>query len=214
MVYCTYSDINLMTNITTNDIANADITSLIAESTVQVNSDINVQVTREYVSYIDQTRPNLIDGSNKVFYVRNWKGYHLADLNNDGAVTTSDVIFYQVASDGTETQLTVSAVDDEAGKITLTTAPQPDKRYYIDYAYSIVREGTVDSRVKLATIFLTAAYCYAKLNIGCSPNVSFGSTRITKDMASFSHYYQRYLDIISQINSLEEVHSKVSEDTF
>jgi len=203
-----------MTNITTTDVSSADMTNLIAQSTIQVNQDINVTVHREFVSYIDQTRNNYINGTNTEFYVRNWNGYHLADSNNDGSVTTSDVIFYQVTSAGVETQLTVSSIDDENCKITLSSAPSPGNRYYIDYAYSVVEEDTPDPRVKLATIFLTAAYCYAKLNIGCAPNVSFGSVRVTKDMDSFNHYYQRYLDVISQINSLEEVHSKLSDNTF
>ena len=214
MAYCTEDDIRLMTNVVSGDISDADVTSLIAEATTQVNQDINVQIEREFVSYIDNTRENKIDGSNTVYYVRNWKGRFLADRDNSGTVTIADVKVYQVDGDGNETVLTVSAVDDDDCKITLSSAPSADKDLYIDYAYSLVREGTVDPRVKLATVFLTAAYCYAKLNIGCSPSVAFGSTRITKDMESFSHYYQRYLDIIAQINSLEEVHSKVSEDTF
>ena len=212
--YCTASDVRLLTNLTTTDISNSDMISIIAQATTQLNQDINVYVHREFVSYIDQTRDNLINGSNTNFYVRNWKGKFLADRNNDGSVTTSDIIVYQVDSDGNETTPTISSIDDDDCKITLTTAPTSNNRYYIEYAYSSVREGTVDPRVRLATIFLASAYGYAKTTIGCAPNVSFGSTRVTKDMNSFSHYYQRYLDIISQINSLEEVHSKVSEDTF
>jgi len=212
--YCSGDNVSVITNITTDDISSADMTNIIAQATVQVNQDINVQVERERISYIDETRENKIDSSNTTYYVRNWKGKFLADRNNDGSVTTSDVIVYQVSSDGTETTPTISSIDDDACSVTLETAPSANNEYYISYAYTPVREGTVDSRVKLSTIFLTAAFCYAKLNIGCAPSVSFGSTRITKHMDSFKHYYDRYLDIIAQINSLEEIHSKVSEDTF
>ena len=216
MAYCVYQDINLMTNIVVADIANADITSLITEATRQVNDALNILVVREPIDFIDNTRSNDIDGTNKTFYVKNWYGKFLADMNNDGEITKDDVIVYQVASDGTETTPTITSVDDDACSVTLETAPTANNNYYITYSYSPVRQITsyVDPRLKLATVFLTAAFCYAKLNIGCSPSVTFGSTRITKDMDSFSHYYQRYLDIISQINSVEEIHSKVSEDTF
>lgn|SRR3990167_2914987 len=211
--YCSGDDVRVMTNITTTDISSGDMTNLIAQSTAQVNSDLNVQIIREYIYHIDETRDNLINGSNTTFYTRNWRGKFLADMNNDGSVTTSDLTVYQVTGDGTETIPTIASINDVNNSFTMSTAPQPDKRYYVTYSYSPVREGTVDPRVKLATIFLTAAFCYAKLNIGFAPSVSFGSTRVTKDMNAFDHYYQRYLDIIAQINSLEEVHSKVSEDT-
>jgi len=208
--------LNLITNIDSNDVGNTDVTALILKATKQLNSDINVQVIRENIDYIDNTRQNKRDSSNTTYYVKNWKGKFLADMDNDGEITKDDIIFYQVTSDGTETELTVSSVDDDACSITLSSAPSPSNTYYITYAYSRVRQlaDSVDSKVNLASIFLTAAYCYAKLNIGCAPSVSFGSTKITKDMQSFSHYYQRYLDMVNQINSLEEIHSKVSEDTF
>ena len=68
MAYCSYSDVALYTNLTTSDISNANITSLITEATIQLNSDLNVQVIREPISFIDNTRSNDIDGTNKTFY--------------------------------------------------------------------------------------------------------------------------------------------------
>ena len=212
--YCSGDDVRVLTNITTDDISSADMTNIIAQSTIQVNQDINVQVEREPISYIDNTRQNKIDSSNTTYYVKNWEGKFLADRNNDGSVTTSDLIVYQVDSNGTETKPTISSIGDDDCKITMETAPQSDKRYYVSYAYSPVREGTVDSRVKLATIMLTAAFCYAKINFGRAPSMSFGSTRFNRHMEAYQMYLERYREIIAQINSLEEVHSKVSEDTF
>lgn len=165
MAYCTFTDINLHTNITSSDVANADITSLIAEATAQVNSDINIKVTRERIISINKTRENKIDGNNTIYYTQNWSGVYLGDLDDDGDVDTSDVIVYQVASDGTETTPTISAVDDDDMKITLDSAPQPGVVLYISYKYSRVRQGTPDKKVKLATIYLTAAMCYAKINL-------------------------------------------------
>ena len=156
-MYAAYTDINLMTNIDTNDIANADITSLIAEAVSQINDTLNVQVVREPISFIDNTRSNDIDGTNKTVYVRNWEGRFLADMNNNGEITIADVIVYQVASDGTETTPTITSVDDDACSVTLETAPTSSNQYYITYAYSPVRQlaSYVDPRLKLATVFLT-----------------------------------------------------------
>lgn len=202
MAYCVVGDINLHTNITSSDVANADVTSLIAEATAQVNSDINIKVIRERVKSIDKTRENKIDGSNTIYYTQNWKGFYLGDLDDDGDVDTSDVIVYQVATDGTETTPTVSAVDDDDMKITLSAAPSSGVELYITYNYSYVRQGTVDKKVKLATIYLTAAYCYAKINIGKAPSQAFGSSRLTRDMESYNHYLKRYQDVLDDINQL------------
>ena len=54
MVYCTYSDVNLITNISSSDISNADITSIIAQATVELNRKINIKVVRERLNHIDE----------------------------------------------------------------------------------------------------------------------------------------------------------------
>jgi len=216
MAYATYSDVFLHTNLTTNDISNADVTSIITNATVKLNSDINTKVTREFVSPIDNTRENKIDGSNIEFYVQNWSGKYLADMNNDGEITIADVIVRQVTTTGTESTLTVSSVDDDDCKITLSSAPSSGVYLYVDYAYSHVRQldGSVDNRIKMACVWLTAAYCYAKLNIGRAPSVGFGSTRLTRDMDSYKKYMELYwgeirgiLDQGGIINCAESPHT-------
>lgn len=205
MAYAVTADVRLMTNLTTSDIGDSDMTSLIGEATSQVNSDVLVKIVREFVSPIDSVRQNLIDGSNTIYYVRNWRGKFLGDLDNDGDVDTSDVIVHQIDTDGkTETELTINAIDDDDGKITLSSAPGSGVRLFITYSFGWVRAlaGSVDPRLKLATTLLTAAYCYAKINFGRAPMSQYGSTRLTRHMESFNLYYQRYLDLIKQIQQL------------
>ena len=200
MAYTDSTALYLLTNLTTSDVSAADVTSIIAQATIQVNQDINTVIKREFVRPINNTRENKIDGSNTIFYTQNWKGVFLGDMDNDGDVDTSDVIVRQVTTTGTESTLTISAVDDDDCKITLSAAPASGVRLYIDYVYSYVREGTtVDNMVKLACTYLTAAYCYAKINIGMAPDQSFGSSRLTRHMQSYNHYMERYHDIIQQI---------------
>ncbi|RLG10946.1 hypothetical protein DRN69_08385 [Candidatus Pacearchaeota archaeon] len=200
MVYATYEDVNLITNVSSSDISNDDIDSLIAEATIELNRKINVLVVRERVSYIDSTRKNTLDGSNTTFYVRNWEGKYLADMNNDGDVDTNDIKVYQVASDGTETELTVSSITHDEGKFVLSSAPSSDVRLYVTYEWCYKDVSTPDQLVKMACVFLTASYCYGKLNIGMAPNLKFGNQSITRDMNSPEYYRRRAYDLINDIN--------------
>lgn len=200
MAYCVFGDVNLLTNITNDDVANADVTSIIADATIELNSLINVRVTRELVLYIDPVRANEIDGSNTIFYVRNWEGKFLADFNNDGSITTADVIVYLIDSNDNETTATISAVDSDDGKITLSSAPSSDTKVYITYEWCYRDPSTPDKWIKLACVFLTGAYCYAKLNIGRAPQVKFGNTRFYRHIESFEMYYKRAMTFINKIN--------------
>ena len=199
MTFCTSTDILLLTNISVSDISANDITSIISHATVELNRLINTKVSRERVSYIDSTRKNTIDSSNTTFYVRNWDKY-LADMNNDGSVSTSDITVYQVDADAVETTLTVSSITHNSGKFVLSTAPSADVRLYVTYEYAFKDVSTPDNLVKLACAYLTASYCYGKLNIGMSPNLKFGNQSIQRDMKSPEFYRQMAQSLINSIN--------------
>jgi len=201
-----------MTNITSSDIANADITSIITEATKELNSLINVHVEREKVEYIDDTRENDINGSNTTYYTKSWKGKFLADMDDDGSVSTSDITVYKVASDGTETTATVSSIDASLGKFVLSSAPTSDYELYVTYEWCYKNPYTPDPLIKLACTLLSAAYCYAKINIGRAPQVAFGNTRIYRHIDAFNVYYQRFLKIVNLINN-QLPDSRESEET-
>jgi hypothetical protein len=200
MVYTTYTDINLMTNLTTVDVANADVTSIISEATKELNALINVNVVREPVLYIDVTRLNQLNGSNTTFYIKNWKDRFFADDNDDGTVTTADLTVYYVGSDGTETLPTISSIDTTKGSFTLSSAPSPG-RLYVTYSWCLRNPYTPDPLIKLACTLLTAAYCYAKINFGRAPQVAFGNTKIYRHIEAFDLYYKRFMKVVSQINN-------------
>jgi len=196
-----YSDVKLLTNITSSDISNENITSLIAEATVELNRLINVREVREPVVYIDSTRENTINGSNTTFYVQNWKGKYIADMDNDGGVDTDDIKVYQVDSDGNETELTVSSITHDEGKFVLSSAPATGVRLYVTYEWCYKDVSTPDKLVKMACVFLTASYIYGKLNIGRSPDQSWGNKSIKRDMNSPNYYRELAMKLIDQINS-------------
>ena len=100
MALTTTTKVRLLGGLTTDDISDEDIENIISEATKEVLTQLNVKVIREKIEYIDETRENDIDGSNKTYYVKNWKGKYLSDLDMDGSVDTSDIIVYAVDSDG------------------------------------------------------------------------------------------------------------------
>lgn len=198
--YCSIEDFRAVTNLTTSCITDADAYDLITMAAYQINGDINTKVIRERVSYIDSTRENDIDGSNASFYVQNWKGKYLADFNNDAQVTTSDVIVYAVDDEGVETTPTISSIDVDDCKITLSSAPDSNKSLYITYSWSRVNESTPDRKLRMACAFLTAALAQAKINIGRAPQVSMGNIRLYRHMDAYDAFYSKYLGILRQIN--------------
>ncbi len=200
MVLCTFEEVNDLTNVTSSDIANADITKIIAKATVELNRLINVKEIRERVDYLDSTRKNTRDGSNTTFYVRNWKEKFLADRDNDGDVDTDDLIVYQVDSNGVETTLTVSSITHNEGKFVLSEAPSSEVRLYVTYEWCYKDVSTPDPIVKLACIYLTASYCYGKLNIGRAPKLKVGNKSIERDMKSPEYYRMMAYSLINSIN--------------
>ena len=200
MAYTDYEKLNLLTNITESDITNDDVDLIIAEATKELNRLINVKEIRERVSYIDSVRKNSIDGSNTSFYVKNWKGKYLADMNNDGGVDTDDIIVHQVDSDSVETTLTVSSITHNEGKFVLDSAPTSGVKLYVTYEWCYKDVSTPDELVALACTFLAASYCYAKLNRGRASTFSFGNQRITRDMGACAFYRTKAMELINSIN--------------
>ena len=203
MVWTTTSDVRLLTNLTTSDISDANLTSLISLAQKEVLLQINQKVTREKIEYIDVTRENDIDGSNTTYYIKNWKGNYLSDSNYDLTVDISDVKVYAVSTtDGTETEPTVSSITYDDGKIVLSTA-QDNVDLYVDYVFSYFNPVTPDPMLKLAAEYLTAAYCYMRIDSNQRKQVKFGNVSITNSTgkdSSYFYFYNKYMDIIRQLN--------------
>lgn len=197
--YCSINDFRAVTNLTTSEISDADVYDLITMAAYQANGDLNTKVIRERIEYIDNTRQNKIDGNNVDYYVKNWKGKYLADLNNDSEVNTNDIIIYSVEGDGTETALTVSSIDIDEGKITLSSAPN-NVTLYVTYCWSYIDESVPARPLRMACAFLTAALAQARINIGRAPQLQMGNLRIYRHMDAYNEYYQKYLGILRQIN--------------
>lgn len=199
--YCSLNYVRDLCNITTSDLTDTELYSLVEKATVLVNQDLNTKVIRERIGYIDDTRENNINSSNTTYYVKNWKRKFIADSDNNALVNTSDIIVYQVASDGTETELTVSSITPNEGKFVLSSAPSSGVNLYVTYDYSPVSEYDPDENVKLACAYLTIALAWEKINRGMSPQQVYGNVKFMRDMRAGNDYFKTYENIISKINS-------------
>ena len=200
MAFTTIANVRVITNLTTSDVSDADMTTLIAKATIQVNSDVNVSVKRERVLQIDNTRKNEINGTNTTYYVRNWRKF-LADKEKDGDVDISDIIVYQVASDGTETTPTISSITHNQGKFVMDSAPSSGVELYVDYEWCSEDESTPSNLIELATSNLTAAYAFQKRDTGLSPQQVHGNIRLFRDMQAKNTFYKEYQRIVDRITS-------------
>lgn len=79
------------------------------------------------------------NGSTKIFYTEN---YPIVDANASETITTADVVVYVAGS-----PVTVSAIDADIGKLTLTDAPGNDTAVTADYRYSDVSETAIEDAV-------------------------------------------------------------------
>jgi len=199
MAYCTASDVRNISGLTTSEISDDDLNTLISYATAQLNRDIQIKIVRERATYIDKTRPNYVNGSNNVFYVQTWREYYIGDLNDDGVVDTNDVVVYLVSGDGTETTATVTAVDHEAGKITLQSAPPAGTRVYITYCASHADMSTPHPLVKLACAQLTAALAFTKMDVKKVQSWAVGKIRVTKPSQGFVEFYNQYQRTVNSI---------------
>lgn len=199
--YCSVDDVRLISKLTTSDISDADLEDIIAGVTKEINKKINIEVIREKIEYIDNTRENDINGVNTTYYVKNWKGKYLADRNYDGEVNTSDVIVYAVNTNGTETEATVSSITTDEGKIVLSTAYNSTYTLYITYCWSHWDEYTPHQFVTLAAMYLSAANAFLKKDTGVQ-SVRFGNVSIYKKLSgSYASFYNKYEAILRDLLS-------------
>jgi len=196
--YCTLDDVKSLAEIP-SDIDDETLFKLSRVASLQINHDIQTKIYKERVKLIDNIKTNIIDGSNKTFYTKN---FPIGDMNNDFQVTTEDITVYKVYDDE-ETEMTVSSIDALTGKFVLENAPENGSVLYVTYCYT-PRHYPVDpvnDLIRQATAYLTAFI--AKSKVG---DVSV--TRYTIDRLTVMNIpdqvisdYKNYLDLIDRIRA-------------
>jgi hypothetical protein len=198
MAYATVTDVRAITNLTAEDISDADITLLLDRASQQVNSDLGVKIVKENFA---ANPVNILDGVNTEFQT---VFYPLGDLDNDFVVGTSDVIVYNrpFAPKPFKKQVgLLQSVDAEQGLITFTNPPEINKEWRIDYMWFPL--PVTDKLVNKATAELAAYFCFLKQNLMEFETLRLGKLEVRKiarhpNLVSF---FERYVDTINKIRS-------------
>jgi len=198
MAYATASDVRAICDLTTDDISDDDLNTIIEKATAIANADILVYVHEETVEYIDSERENDIDGENTTFYT---KHKPLGDRNDDGTVDTSDIEVYYFDSEGNRTTATVISVDAALGKFVVQTAPESNYTVKVSYCYAPVdvNVGTPHALFKLAVTYLAAALAYSKIKPDQITRWTVDRITMVKQETPFRHYYNLYKEQIRRL---------------
>jgi hypothetical protein len=199
--YCSTADVRAITNLSTTDISDSSLNSLIEYASSQLNADIGVTL---YVKLGDTNYfSGNFDGNNSTFA---FKSSPIGDLNNDGTVSTSDIEVWSKASTAdTFTKMTVGTAtiasidDDEMGKFTFTTAPSTTNNYVLKYCWFPI--PATSFLIKKACTELTAYMAFLKGNFKDIDSYKLGKLDVSKTARhpGLSSFYDRYVMTLSQI---------------
>ena len=173
---------------------------MIAQATAEINNQINVKVIREKVQYIDNTRQNKLDGSNKTFYVKNSITNYFSDKNDDGELTVSDIKVVLEADDELST-VTVSTIDEE-GSFVLASAPAQDTAaMYVTYCYSYYDITIPDKLINLLATYLSASYSILVVDSGLPYMTKLGNISISVPIANtmYKQFNDRYNVLLNKV---------------
>jgi len=206
--YCSVDEVRAMTNVTESQVTDTQLALLIEMASAQVNADINERHEDEEVKYINEEKSNEIDGTTITFYTR---GYPIGDKENYYKITTDQVYAYTIDSDGLRHDISVSSIDAEKGKVVLSRAINTNETLYFTYDSTPKLIDPPHRLVKLATIWLTAAFAYSKINLGKAPRFRQGPLTVFRDTTAHKEYMARYHNELERITNL--IQSSERENT-
>ncbi len=199
--YVTPSEVRDMCSISSTQLSDSQLWRTIKYASEQLNKDLQVQVFKEKIEYIDDMKTNDIDDSNTTFFLKNSnEGQFIGDYNNDFTITVADLEVWSEA-DETRTALTVSSVTHNRGSFVLSTAPSNDKDYYVNYVWSMADMSTPSALVKMACAQLAAAWGFSKLNVGKADRFHLGNMTVFRDTDAHMYWMSEYRNTLQKISA-------------
>ena len=190
----TVSDIRDFMSLTTDSISDEIVNRLIKRAQVKIARDLYIHIEEERVSYIDEEKDNKIDGTNQVLYTRN---YPIADANQDGLVNTNDVHVYKFDNNGVRTEITLTSITASLGKITLSEVT--DTNYSYKITYTTRYQNITDSDLNLLCTFLTAGFCYLKVDPAVLKH--FDTLDVIRMPDGADRYFKQYEELLKSVKS-------------
>lgn len=200
-MYAGTSDVRLISNLSTTDISDANLNSLITYAAEQINADIGVTL------FTKLGDPNYFvgdyDGSNKTFAL---KYSPLGDIDNNGTVNTSDIeVWYKANTADTYTKMTIGTAtiatidDDEMGKFTFTNSPSLSNNYIVKYVWFPIPFD--HPLIKRATIELTSYMAFLRGNLKDVTSYKLGKMEVKKTARhpGLVSFFDRYTQTLGQI---------------
>jgi len=211
-MWTTPEDVRRILNVTVDQLSDAEANEFIEKAQNYVRLDTGV-----FLKYADLK--GSIDGTNKVFFVEQ---VPIGDGDFYFDVDPLDVTvwaFTDEKDESTKTELSVSHVSPETGRIELTTAPSPDyKVLKIDYWHSWVLE--FKKAIEEATTFITAyfflisqfAFIPLEFSLG-DLRYKFKGPRGTPAVFPYNRFWMEYQKLIYPIRKklMESVEKKIIE---
>ena len=202
-MWATVSDIRDIINLTEEDISDESIMALIKKAQIKIGAEIYVYHEEEKVDYINNEKENDFDESNTIYYTQR---HPLADRDQSGVVDSSDVQFWLFDSNGDRSAATITSIDAARGKITLDSAPTSS--YTGKITYASIPQNITSNDLNLACMFLTAGYCYLKVD------PAFLKHYDTLDVIRMPDASDRYFKMYN--NTMRDIKSQIAkkaEDT-
>ncbi len=204
MIYINADYVRALTGgkLTVEKISDDNLNIIILQAVAEVNSEINVLVQEEEISYIDSWRKNQYsDGTTTMFYLLNGVTNYISDNDNDGDVTPSDLRVYKLDGNNMRTKLTVSSINVEDGSFVLSQPPGADtNKLTVTYSYTFYNVAKPDLIIKNLAGNLAASWGYLAVDHGISGSTKFGNISFSTPQASQSAtlYYSQYQRLLGR----------------
>lgn len=215
MTYCSIQRIRLLTDLKSEDAGDAELRDLRNEVAVpKLNDDINQDVKDEQLDHVSSSKDNIIDGSNKTFYLeqthRSFK--QVGDLNDDAQVDASDIEVYYIDGDDNRVYPNVTSLEDaDIGQFKMEKqngdalkADEVSEGPFVTYTVAPTDVSSPSRGVENACAYLTGALGYSNINAGNFNNFSVGAISVDdSDDGEAADQLMKYQSTIERISQSE-----------
>ncbi len=187
MSYGSINDVRALTNLTANDISDADLTALMAIAQRMFFNDVLMRIEREEITY-SRTSPTTL--------IYQLSHYPIASVENGLNPTAGDIVVEALNINANDLsnairQIQVQDLNAGWGLIQLAEAPQPHERLFATYYAAPVSFNSYD--IDAAVNFLTAHLATLRIqDPGTIQVADFNNALVVKDKKMETRFLEMY----------------------